>query len=454
MDIYRLFFRENVMKRFFLNCGVAHAVIAVSLTSVAYAETKIPFWHAQSGLLGDEIQNLANKFNELHPEYKITPVFKGEYDDTLAVGVAAYRAGNAPTLLQIGDVGTATIIESKAYIPLTEFMAQQEVAFDQDSVIPVVRAYYSDTTTKQLLSFPSQSSVPLLYYNKDLFKQAGLDPNKPPKTWQEVYEDAKKLKAAGVKCAITSNWFGWIEIENYSAWHGTSYATKNNGLEGLDAELTLQNPILAEHLKLISKMAKEGLFSHYGRGSEGLSVFDAGTCAMAQMSSASLTTVEHFAKFNFGVAPMPYDANVPTAPQNPIIGGSSIWVLKNQTPEQYKGAALFLAFLAEPENMAYWHQHSGYVPSIKGAYELSKAAGYYEQHPNYEIAIKELNINDPLPFTQGSRLGYLPQIRTIWLEELESVWAGKKTIDQALIDAQKRGNLLLRRFEKLYKSAK
>jgi sn-glycerol 3-phosphate transport system substrate-binding protein len=295
---------------------------------------------------------------------------------------------------------------------------------------------------------PFNSSTPVLYYNKDAFKKAGLDPNAPPKTWAEVEQDAQKLKAAGLSCGYSSGWQSWIQLENYSAWHGAPFATKNNGFDGADAQLEFNKPLQIAHIAFLQKMAKEGTFTYAGRKDEPVSKFYSGDCGIITNSSGSLATIRKYAKFNFGTGMMPYDANVKGAPQNAIIGGASLWVLSGKDPAVYKGVAKFLAYLSSPPVAAKWHQDTGYLPVTAAAYQLTQQQGFYEKNPGSDTAIKQMLNKPPLPYTKGLRLGNMPQIRTIIDEELEQVWADKKTPKDALDSSVSRGDDLLRRFEK------
>ena len=261
-----------------------------------------------------------------------------------------------------------------------------------------------------------------------------------------------KLKAAGMKCGYASGWQGWIQIENFSAWHGLPVATKNNGFDGTDAVLEFNKPEQVKHIALLADLNKKGDFSYFGRKDESTEKFYSGDCAITTASSGSLADIRHYAKFNYGVGMMPYDAEVKGAPQNAIIGGASLWVMQGKDNGTYKGVAEFLDFLAKPENAAEWHQKTGYLPITKAAYDLTREQGFYEKNPGADIATRQMMNKPPLPFTKGLRLGNMPQIRTIVDEELESVWTGKKTPQQALDSAVERGNQLLRRFEQSTKS--
>ncbi|CAH2893988.1 MAG: Glycerol-3-phosphate ABC transporter, substrate-binding protein UgpB [uncultured Paraburkholderia sp.] len=381
------------------------AVLSVGtfgMSQTARAATEIQFWHAMEAALGERLNDIANAFNASQSDYKIVPVFKGTYDQTLAAGIAAYRSGNAPAILQVYEVGTATMMQAKK------------------AVVPV----------------------------SDVFKKAGLDPNQPPKTWAELQTDAQKLKASGMACGYSSGWQSWIQLENYSAWHGAPFASKNNGFDGADAQLEFNKPLQVAHIQFLQNMQKDGTFTYVGRKDEPVSKFYSGDCGIITNSSGSLATIKKYAKFNFGTGMMPYDANVKGAPQNAIIGGASLWVLSGKDPAVYKGVAKFLSYLSSPEVAAKWHQDTGYLPVTTAAYQLTQQQGFYEKNPGSDTAIKQMLNKPPLPYTKGLRLGNMPQIRTIIDEELEQVWAERKTPQQALDSAVSRGDELLRRFEK------
>ncbi|KAB7898736.1 sn-glycerol-3-phosphate ABC transporter substrate-binding protein UgpB [Rouxiella sp. S1S-2] len=422
------------------------AALMLAISANAFAVTEIPFWHSMDGELGKEVNSLADRFNQTHPDVKIVPVYKGKYDQNLAAGIAAYRTGNAPAILQVYEVGTATMMASKAIKPVYQVFADAGLKEDVSQFVPTVSGYYSDSQGR-LLSQPFNSSTPVLYYNKDAFKKAGLNPDQPPKTWQELEQDTAKLKEAGMKCGYASGWQGWIQIENFSAWHGLPVATKNNGFDGTDAVLEFNKPEQIKHIQFLEDMNKKGEFTYYGRQDESTAKFYNGDCAMTTASSGSLADIRQYAKFNYGVGMMPYDADVKGAPQNAIIGGASLWVMKGKDDATYKGVAEFLQFLTTPAIAAEWHQKTGYLPVTTAAYELTKQQGFYDKNPGSDVATRQMMNKPPLPFTKGLRLGNMPQIRTIVDEELEGVWSGQKTAKQALDESVQRGNLLLRRFE-------
>jgi sn-glycerol 3-phosphate transport system substrate-binding protein len=433
---------------FFLSFALLVAPWSPAVGPAQAAPIEIQFWHSMGAQLGVDLNQIVDKFNASQSDYKIVPVFKGNYEQSMAAGIAAYRAGNAPAILQVYEVGTATMMAAKqAIVPAYQVFKNAGVPFSANNLIPTIAGYYSEGNPPQLVSMPFNSSTAVLYYNEDAFKKAGLDPNKPPKTWPEVAADAAKLKASGMPCGFTTGWQGWIQIEQFSAWHDMPIATEANGFDGLNTQLEFNNPVVVRHIALLQKMAQDGTFTYVGRKDEPTPKFYSGDCGILMESSGSIADIRKYSKFKYGVGMMPYDPTVKGAPQNAIIGGASLWVLGGKSPDVYKGVAKFFSFLATPQIAAQWSQETGYLPITKAAYQYLQKQGFYAKNPGSDIAIRQMLLHPPKPWTRGLRLGDMPQIRTIVDEELESVWSGKKTAKAALDDAVARGDQLLRRFQ-------
>jgi sn-glycerol 3-phosphate transport system substrate-binding protein len=288
-----------------------------------------------------------------------------------------------------------------------------------------------------------------MWYNKDAFKKAGLDADKPPKTWPEVFDAAKKLKAAGYdKCGFSSAWITWVNIEQFSAWHNVPLATKANGMDGFDTELKFNSPLHVKHLENLVGLQKDKTFDYSGRDNKGEGRFTAGECPIFLTSSAFFGSVKANAKFAFGAAPMPYYPDAPGAPQNSIIGGASLWVMGGKSAQEYKGVAKFFTFLSDTDRQVELHKKSGYLPITKAAYEKTKASGFYKESPYLETPLLELTNKEPTANSRGLRLGNMVQMRDVCAEEIESALSGKKSAKQALDDAVSRGNAMLRQFER------
>lgn len=426
------------------------AVLTALATSSVYAATDIQFWHSMEGALGERVNELVKEFNEKNPDYNVNAVYKGTYGESMNAGIAAFRAGNAPDVLQVFEVGTATMMYAKGAIkPVQEMSEEAGKPLDPKAFIGAVAGYYSSQEGK-LISMPFNSSTVVFYYNKDAFKKAGLDPEKAPKTWEELADVGQKLKAAGQECGYTTSWPSWAQLETFSAWHNVPYATKDNGFGGVDARLAIDTPLHVRHLDNLAKLAKEGIFTYGGRGDQPNSLFISGKCAMITGSSGLRANIAKNAKFEFGTSTLPYYADVKGAPQNTIIGGASLWVFAKKSPEVYKGVTEFFHFLASPAIAARWHQQTGYVPVTVAAYEQTKKSGFYDKNPGTEIGVKQLNVATTAQ-SRGVRLGFLPQIREIEDQEIERIMAGKTSAQDGIKTMVTRGNELLEKFEKSVK---
>jgi len=423
----------------------AAAVLALAC-GTAEAATEVELWHAMSGANTQRIEAIAAGFNEAQGAYKVVPSFKGTYAEALTAGIAAFRAGNPPAILQVQEVATASFMAAKGAVrPVAQVMQEAGQAFDPTSYVAAVTGYYT-APDGQMLSFPFNSSTPVLYYNKDLLKQAGLDPNRPPKTWEELGEMTKKLRDAGVPCGYTTTWVSWVQLENMSARHGQEFATRNNGFDGLDASLRIAEPLFLKHVAALADWQKTKQFDYGGRTNKATPKFTSGECALFTESSAGYANVKAGAKFDWGIAPLPYWASEVREPSNTIIGGASLWVMERKAPEVYQGVAAFFDYLSQPEVQAKWSMESGYLPITPAAYDFIKRQGFYEQNPGTETGILQMNPNEPAK-VKGIRLGNFLQIRDIVDEELEKVWAGQATAEQGLRAAAERGNAELRKFE-------
>jgi len=424
----------------------ASIVAGLAAAGSAQAQVQVQWWHAMSGPLGEWVADLAKDFNAKQKEYVVVPTYKGTYGETLTAGIAAFRAGNAPDILQVYEVGTATMMASKGAIkPVAEVMTTGGAKFDPKVYIPAVAGYYT-APNGQMLSLPFNSSTTVFYYNKDAFKAAGLNPENAPKTWPEVVLAAAKLKASGHKCPFTTSWISWTQLESFSTWHNVLFATLNNGFGGLGARLAFGSPLHVRHFENLSNMAKQGLFVYKGRDNKADVSFPSGECAMMTGSSGLYARVAKEAKFAYGISTLPYYPDVPGAPQNTIIGGASLWVMGGKKPETYKGVAAFFKYLSQPEVQSASHKRTGYLPITTAAYELTDKSGFYKQNPGTDVAVTQM-IRKTTDKSRGIRLGNFNQIRTIIDEETEQIWTGKKTPKEALDAAIQRGNEQLERFQ-------
>jgi sn-glycerol 3-phosphate transport system substrate-binding protein len=364
-------------------------------------------------------------------------------------GIAAFRAGNAPHILQVFEVGTATMMSARGAVkPVYQLMAEAKEPFDPKSYLPAITGYYS-TAKGEMLSFPFNSSSMVMWINKDALRKAGLDADQPPKTWPEVFEAAKKLKASSnPTCGFSNAWATWANIEQLSAWHNLPLSSKANGLDGFDTVLQFNGPVQVKHLQTLVELQKDKTYDYSGRTNAGEGRFTSGECPIFLTSSGFYGNVKGNAKFDWAAVPMPYYPDVAGAPQNSIIGGASLWVMGGKSAAEYTAIAKFFSFLSDTDRQARLHQDSGYLPITRAAYDKTKASGFYDKNPSLQTALIELTSKEPTENSRGLRLGNMVQLRDVWAEEMESALAGQKPAKEALDAAVTRGNQMLRQFER------
>ncbi|PJE32310.1 sn-glycerol-3-phosphate-binding periplasmic protein UgpB precursor [Pseudooceanicola marinus] len=415
----------------------------------ASAQTEISWWHAMGGALGEKVDEIVANYNASQDEYHLTATYRGSYTETMTAAIAAFRAGEQPNLVQVFEVGTGTMMAAEgAVYPVYQLMEEHGQNFDPSVYLPAVAGYYTNTDG-QMLSMPFNSSTPILYYNKDIFAEAGLDADVAPETWADVEEMSRKIVDSGAaECGFTTGWISWVQLENLSAWHNQPIGTNENGFGSIDSEMTVNGPVQIRHWENLAKWEDEGLFKYGGPGggADSAPAFYSGECAIYMNSSASRAGVLANTDFDLGLGMLPYYADVEGAPQNSIIGGATLWTLAGASDAQYDGVASFLTYLSSAEVQADWHQFTGYLPITNAAYELSQQQGYYDENPGADIAIKQITLNEPTANSKGLRFGNYVQIRGVIDEEFENLLSGNKTAEEALNDLVERGNSLIADF--------
>jgi sn-glycerol 3-phosphate transport system substrate-binding protein len=434
---------------------VAVAALAALSAAPAAAKTKIDFWYGNSGDISQRVQDVCKHFNDSQQDYEVVCTSQGSYPAAVQNTIAAFRGGQPPTIVQVFDVGTLDLMLSDAYYPAYQLMTDEGYKIDWSNYFPGIAAYYA-TSTGQMLSFPFNSSTALLYWNKDAFQKIGK--TAAPATWEEAAADMKALKAAGYECPlafdITSD-ESWQLLEQFSAIHGLPIATKNNGFGGLDAELTFNKTRFVQYISDLKGWYDQGLAQIKSKhnGEDYIAAFATGHCQMTLTSVGDHGTISRTASpdMHWDVAMLPvYEG---TKRRHSFVGGASLWVLKGHSPEEYKGAAAFLDFIAKPEEALFWSTVTGYIPVTKTGYDYMVQNGFYDKAPykGREIAIESLSIPGEPGEPGGIRLGGFIQIRSEVSNALQEIFANKASVQEALDGAVERGNAILRRFEQTYK---
>lgn len=422
--------------------GLLTAAITSLFSTTSFAVTEITWWHAMGGQLGETVNRLASEFNSSQSDYKLTPVYKGSYTETLTAGIAAFRAGQAPNILQVFDAGAATIMSSKGVAkPVQELMVSAGYPFEMQDYIAGVRNFYADRNGK-MVGMPFNSSTPVLYYNKDLLVQVGAQ---VPQTYEQLEEVAQKLAEHG-KAGFSQSLTPWIMFENFKSRHNLQLSDKQNGYQALSTKIMFNTDDMRMHVGKLKEWSDKGYYKYYGSDWDANQTpFERGEVAMWMGSSGSFGGLRDRVKFDVGTSYLPYWQSLTKKPTHTFIGGAALFALQGHSSAQDKGVAAFFAYLTKPETQMFWHKTTGYVPVTNAAYELTKRSGYYQENPDAEVGVKQLSLPQG-EWTKGYRLGYYPQIREVMHREFDNIFAGRSRVESSLEKVERESSQLLERF--------
>lgn len=412
-------------------------VVCLILTPLQAKPVEIVLWHSLAGQLGTEVKKLAAGFNNSQTDFVIKTVYKGDYLESLTSFVAAYRAKQPPSIIQVFEVGTATMLAPKGIIkPVDELMREQGMSLPEASFFPVLRDRYSEQG--HLMAMPFNTSIPVMFYNADALIKLGYTADSFPRTWDEFEVLAAKLRQAGFSCAYTSAYPGWILIESFSAIHGHAMFESTTG------KPIYNNQYVINHLERLLRWQKVHYFEYGGRTDDATTLFTSGRCPLFSQSSGAYNALVKLVPFRVGIAVQPLDKQVSIKRFNNVSGGAALWAVAGQSPASYQGIARFFSYLAQPDVQQTWYQNTGYLPlGAKGVFE---SMVFINKHPSVVLAQTELSgkNND----TPATLLGMQNQIRQINDEALEVIFAGIKSPQQAMDDAVNRANHAMLRFRK------
>ena len=413
--------------------GMAGASLLPAVVG-AQTPTRIVFWHSMGGNLGETVVNaFVNRFNASRKDIQVEAQYQGVYDDGINKLRASIQSSAVPALAQVYDIGTRFMIDSKAVVPVQAFIDRDK--FDLTQLEPNILPYYRAGT--QLYSMPFNTSTAILYYNKDMFKQAGLNANQPPRTFEEIADYAKRLVQSGAtKSGISIAVYGWF-FEQLLARQGALYANNGNGRDkAATAVVFNQGEAGARILDWWAKMVKDGVATNPGRKTADTQrAFAAGQTGMTFDSTAVLRFIVTGSggKFQIGTGYFP----TPPAAKNggSIVGGASVWILKGRPAAEQQAAWEFVKFITAPEQQAAWYVGTGYFPIRKDAYRQAVAKDTLAKNPQFLTAISELRSSPINRATQGALLGVFPEARQKTEDAIEAVILGRKSSKQALDDA-------------------
>lgn len=419
--------------------------VAVSTAMSAQAAVDITWWHGMGGQLGETVNKIAADYNASQQACQIAPIYKGSYEELLTSGVAAFRAKQAPNIIQVYDAGSATIINAKgAVTAVADIFEAAGVPFDKKDYLAGIRNFYADSNGK-MIGMPFNSSAPILYYNKAALEKAGVQ---PPKTWEDFEAIAPKLKAAGY-IGLSQSHSPWIFSENFHSRHNLPLADSNNGFDAPSAKILYNNEHLKKHFSKAKEWKDQGYYGYYGEGwGENQTPFEKGEVAMWLGSSGSFGGLKKKVDFDFGTSFLPYwDSITQGKEYNTFIGGAALFAFAGHPKAENDCTADFFRFMSAADTQAFWHKSTGYVPITNAAYEKVKAEGYYNEEPAAETGILQLNLSGG-EWTKGYRLGFYPQIREVMRREYTKFFNGDVSVDEAFNTIEEESNKLLQRFAK------
>jgi len=429
---------------------LALGLSAMTLTA-AVAQTEIQMWMGLTGPNGELLARFGEDFNKSQNEYRVVVSFKGQYPEQRAAAVAAFRAGNPPHIMQMFDAGSGDMMAAKtAIVPVSEVFRRAGLTFNPADFIAPARGYYG-LPNGDLLSMPFNVSTAVLFYNKDAFQKAGLDPNKPPRTWPEMIDASKKIRSTNAAaCGFTTTWLAWIMLEQMNSRHNTALGTEGNGRGGVNAKLTVSNDLNRRTIQTLADMQKDKSFDYGGRSNDAAAKFISGECAMLMQSSGGLFAIARDAKFQFGTSQLPHWPDVKGAPYATTIGGASLWVFNapNRSASEFRGVAKFLDFLKSDKVMTEWAKSTGFLPATNSSFKAMQDEGFFTQNPGRDVPILSLTQAAKGDHTNGYRFGRWTEIRDVYHEEVEKTLQGQQTAAQALVNFERRGEALLRAFER------
>ncbi len=422
-------------------------VLSATVSGTSFAATEITWWHAMGGQLGETVNKIASDFNASQTEYKITPVYKGSYTETLTAGIASFRAGESPNILQVFDAGAATIMNAPGVAkPVQDIMVDAGYPFSPQDYLAGVRNFYADNNGK-MVGMPFNSSTPVLYYNKDILAKVGAE---APKTYEQLEALAEKLKSKGY-VAFSESHTPWIMFENFKSRHNLPLADKENGYEALSSKIMFNTKDMVMHFSKLKEWSDKGYFKYYGSDWDANQTpFERQEVAMWMGSSGSFGGLRNRVKFELGTTYLPYWEKLSNKGVHTFIGGAALFALSGHSKAQDKGVADFFAYLTKPEVQMYWHKTTGYVPVTNAAYELTKQSGYYNEQPDAEVGVKQLSLASG-EWNKGYRLGFYPQIREVMHREFDNIFAGRSTVQASLDKVEDESDKLLNRFARTVK---
>jgi sn-glycerol 3-phosphate transport system substrate-binding protein len=400
------------------------SIFTLFLLVYAIQAEEVYLWHALDGPLKESFEKIVDDFNPSQGDIKVIPLKQANYKVLVEETLLAFENKKHPHIVQVYEVAAPTFIANEAlYRPIT--------GIDPSRFMDVARRFYS-RDDGQLAALPWNASTGILFYNKEAFQKAGLDPESPPKTWEEFEAVALALKKVGI-IGYTTAWPSAYHLEHVASLHNIPIATEENGFGGKGAQLKLSHPLLIKHWSKVAEWHSKGYFSYRGSFSdEPEKFFTDEKCGILLQGANRLPLLLRKASFPIGLGPIPYWKSEVETPYTLNTGGGALFVMSGFSEELYAKIQPFLKYLSSPEVQTRWHQETGYLPISKAAYEKSLHEGFYENHPAHRIAAEEVLCRPIGKYSFGVRLENYIELREQIVSQFEKLLRGELTPQQAL----------------------
>ena len=394
----------------------------------AEGKTEIIFWHAMGGVNGEATEALVKAFNESQNDIVVKSEYQGTYDDMITKLKATMQSGGMPDVCQMYDIGTKFMADSGYAIPVEDMFASTNI--DSSSVMDIITSYY--TVDGKQMAMPFNVSTPMLYYNKDVFKAAGLDPETPPKNFDEVMEYSKKIVESGAApVGYAQAIYGWF-FEQQIAGQGKYYANNENGRKEAATAVDFdQNGAGLKIFETWKNLLDSGYAANYGSTTaDTQTAFFSGQAAIIVESTAILKNATNSCDFEVGTGYFPKIED--NAEGGVIIGGASLWMMDNKDEAKKNAAWKFVEYSTTPEAQANWSMSTGYFAINPAAYETPDMKAFLEENPNFLTAINQLKDTPVNGYTAGVLSGVATESRTLFNEAMEKTYNGTYTPQQAI----------------------
>ncbi|SES25302.1 ABC transporter substrate-binding protein [Psychrobacillus sp. OK032] len=398
---------------------------------------EVTFWHSMGGAGQEALNKIVEEYNTSQDGIQVNAEYQGTYDESLTKFNAVAGSDSAPSVIQTFEIGTMSMINSGQITPIQEFVDAD--SYDMSGLEENITNYYS--LDGKFYSMPFNSSTPVMYYNKDAFKAAGLDPETPPATYEEVEEASKKIVESNPEMkGFALQAYGWL-WEQLLANQGALLLNNDNGRTDTPTEIGWTEEEGKSILEWVKRMVDDETFANYGtNGDNMMAGFLAGDVSMFLQSSASSRDVIDNAPFEVGIAYLPHPEDKER--QGVVIGGASLWMIDGKSEEEQKAAWEFMKYLQTPEIQAEWHVGTGYFAINPGAYEEQVVKDAHAEKPQLQVTVDQLQDTKASYATQGALMDMLPEGRKIMETALEKIYNGGD-VDEAYNTAVEQFNVAI-----------